>query len=107
MVAAHSGHHVRAGPAPRAGHRRQAARRSWAGAGVGCRVPGDVAGGDRTRAAVEARWGGWDIAASGLGAAVLFMAMWMVAGATLGLLVMSHARTGRRPLTVFLARSAV
>jgi ABC-2 type transport system permease protein len=33
----------------------------------------------------------WDVAASGLAAAVLFMAMWMVAGAALGLLVMRSA----------------
>jgi ABC-type transport system involved in multi-copper enzyme maturation permease subunit len=35
--------------------------------------------------------GTWDIAASGLGGAVLFMAMWMVAGAALGLLVLRSA----------------
>ena len=35
--------------------------------------------------------GAWDLAASGLGTALLFMAMWMVAGAALGLLVMRSA----------------
>lgn len=33
----------------------------------------------------------WDVAASGLAAAVLFMAIWMAAGAALGLLLMSPA----------------
>ena len=35
--------------------------------------------------------GTWDVAGTGLGASVLFLAMWMVAGAALGLLVMSSA----------------
>jgi ABC-2 type transport system permease protein len=35
--------------------------------------------------------GTWDIAASGVGASVLFLAIWMAAGAALGLLVMSSA----------------
>ena len=35
--------------------------------------------------------GRFDVAASALGSAVLFMAMWMVAGAALGLLVMRSA----------------
>ena len=35
--------------------------------------------------------GTWDVAGSGLAAAVLFMAIWMAAGAALGLLVMSSA----------------
>ena len=33
----------------------------------------------------------WDVAASGLAAATLFLAIWMAAGAALGLLVMSSA----------------
>ena len=35
--------------------------------------------------------GTWDVAASGVASSVLFMAVWMVAGAALGLLVMSSA----------------
>ena len=35
--------------------------------------------------------GTWDVAGSGVGAAVLFLSIWMAAGAALGLLVMSSA----------------
>ena len=79
-------------PRPLAGDRRQAARGARAGAGVGRRVPAHVARRDRAGAGGRARASPRGTSPrSGLAAAALFLAIWMVAGAAIGLLVMSSA----------------